>query len=173
MDQILIHPKASAEHGIFNDIALIQLNQTLDFDNQKHQYLTPICLSNQIDIDLSSYQCVITGWGRHNAEGLPSNSLQEAVVPIVNSTICFEKSGFKIDINTNLCADGLKRGGLGTCIGDSGGPLQCRLSDRKWYQFGIISWGISCAKPGIPDVFTKVSAYIDWIQEIVYESTIN
>ena len=164
MNQIVIHPKSSAEHGIFNDIALIKLNESLDF-KQEHKLLTPICLPKQIDIDLHSFKCVITGWGRLTADGLKPSALQEAVVPIVNSTECFQKFGFHIDVNTNLCAAGLRSGGLGTCSGDSGGPLQCQLTDKRWHQFGVISWGISCAKPGIPDVFTKVSAYINWIEE--------
>ena len=100
-------------------------------------------------------------------DGRYSDVLQEAVVPIVNSTVCFQRLGFRIDVNTNICASGLKGGGLGTCIGDSGGPLQCQLNNNQWFQFGITSWGSSCAKPGIPDVFTKVTAYYDWIQEVI------
>ena len=46
-----------------------------------------------------------------------------------------------------------------TCHGDSGGPL---VKDRK--LIGVISWGIPCAM-GVPDQHTRISSYLDWIQE--------
>jgi secreted trypsin-like serine protease len=145
---------------------LIQINQTLDL-NGEHKHLTPICLPNDTKIDLVSADCVITGWGYPKADGNATIILQEAVVPIVNSSVCFEIFGFRIDIKTCICAGDLKAGGLGTCHGDSGGPLQCKMSNDQWYQFGIVSWGKACANPGIPDIYTKVVAYNEWIEEVI------
>lgn len=48
--------------------------------------------------------------------------------------------------------------------GDSGGPLQCILQDGRWFLAGITSFGSGCAKPGYPDVYTKLSFYIPWIK---------
>ncbi len=79
--------------------------------------------------------------------------------PIYNLTRCRAKLRY-VD-STNVCAGGRTYGGV--CKGDSGGPLQCKSSDGKWYQVGITSWGVPCAQPGFPDVYTKVSAYYDWI----------
>jgi secreted trypsin-like serine protease len=45
----------------------------------------------------------------------------------------------------------------GTCVGDSGGGLQCKLSrNGPWILAGITSFGSGCAKAGYPDVFTNV-----------------
>jgi secreted trypsin-like serine protease len=72
-----------------------------------------------------------------------------------------------INNETNICAGGSSKGGKGTCKGDAGGPLQCQSADKKWYQIGITSWGKPCAKPGIPDVFTRVAYFRDWIEKTI------
>ncbi|KAF7459499.1 Hypothetical predicted protein [Marmota monax] len=52
--------------------------------------------------------------------------------------------------------------------GDSGGPLICHKKNNKtkWYQLGIISWGVNCGKKDIPGVYTKVSNYLLWIKRV-------
>ena len=56
--------------------------------------------------------------------------------------------------------------GKGTCKGDSGSPLVYRdLGDDPFYQVGIASFGnIKCGLDGIPGVYTKVEAYLPWIE---------
>lgn len=46
--------------------------------------------------------------------------------------------------------------------GDSGGPLICDGNLE-----GIVSWGISCAHPFYPGVYTKVRNYNRWIDWII------
>lgn len=52
--------------------------------------------------------------------------------------------------------------------GDSGGPLNCQNSDGSWAVHGIVSFGSSagCNYPKKPSVFTRVSAYISWINNV-------
>ena len=49
--------------------------------------------------------------------------------------------------------------------GDSGGPISCGVNGR-YYVMGAASWVASgCTTPGYPSVYTRVSKYLDWINE--------
>ena len=52
--------------------------------------------------------------------------------------------------------------------GDSGGPLACHaFFEDRWKLFGITSFGYRCAEPRTPGVYTKVTNYLQWIQNII------
>lgn len=52
---------------------------------------------------------------------------------------------------------------LGSCSGDSGGPLAVKdASGTKWLQAGIVHGGVGkCGEN--PGIYTRVSAFYDWI----------
>lgn len=54
--------------------------------------------------------------------------------------------------------------------GDSGGPLQIKNPNYlcMHLQIGVTSFGKFCGKKNLPGVYTKVSNYISWIEEIVW-----
>ena len=52
------------------------------------------------------------------------------------------------------------------CQGDSGGPLVCRRHN-KWVQYGIASFSTADNPADVPGIFTRVSAYVDWIKLIM------
>lgn len=37
----------------------------------------------------------------------------------------------------------------------------------EWYQAGIVSWGIRCAVPNTPGIYTKLPLYLNWIHEVM------
>jgi hypothetical protein len=60
-----------------------------------------------------------------------------------------------------VCA-GYQQGGVDTCQGDSGGPLESSVvptpPDLSTYRLvGITSWGVGCAEPDFPGVYTRVA----------------
>lgn len=64
-----------------------------------------------------------------------------------------------VSFNKNICT--LNGKDEGACKGDSGGPLVDTTSNQLC---GVVSWGVPCAK-GAPDVFTRVTAFTDWIEK--------
>ena len=92
-----------------------------------------------------------------------TSRLMEVTLPLVGEGACLDAyPGAEIDERT-LCA-GLKTGGVDSCQGDSGGPLVVQDGD-EWVQVGVVSWGVSCAKPGQYGVYTSTGAFADWVNE--------
>lgn len=59
--------------------------------------------------------------------------------------------------------------------GDSGGPLVCQdTPDSAWEVHGITSFGpTGCIMNKKPSVFTRSSAYIPWIENIIRRDIYN
>lgn len=50
--------------------------------------------------------------------------------------------------------------------GDSGGPFACTSAGETWEVHGIVSFGPQgCIQDKKPSVFTRVSAFSDWIED--------
>ena len=96
-----------------------------------------------------------------------SPDLRKATMPLVPTAECasaWEGVNSKIDQRT-LCA-AQPEGGAGECMGDYGGPAVVNVGSGEWRQVGISSWGpLACGVKGYPSVFTRVSAFGDWIQQ--------
>ncbi|KAI4827879.1 hypothetical protein KUCAC02_031241 [Chaenocephalus aceratus] len=110
--------------------------------------------------------CYITGWGRTSTGGSLSSQLKQAYLPMVDHKTCTSRSWWgSIVSDTMVCGGGGAESG---CNGDSGGPLNC-LVDGKYSVHGIASFVsvYGCNTPEKPTVFTRVSAYIDWMNMIM------
>ncbi|XP_011142410.1 chymotrypsin-1-like [Harpegnathos saltator] len=137
---------------IWNDIGLIQVDKDIVFGDN----VQPIALSTH-NFNKSNYPATLSGWGTTNYPGDAPNELQHIELMVIDQKECLNAS-FRVTSN-NICT--LNKKGEGACHGDSGGPL---VADGV--QIGVVSWGIPCAK-GRPDVFTRPSAYINWINKYI------
>ncbi|XP_006037530.1 mast cell protease 3-like [Alligator sinensis] len=101
--------------------------------------------------------CSVAGWGRTGVHIIrPSNKLQEVDLKMGDVEQCRRLySSFN---STLMICMGDSRDKKSSFKGDSGGPLVC-----KGIAQGIVSFGKHSGIP--PAVYTRVSAYIDWIEE--------
>ena len=90
----------------------------------------------------------------------------EAKIPIAADEECKKAYGDRVDPSRNICA-GFAMGGADACQGAGGGPLAAIDQVGRKYQVGITSWGEGCGKPGKYGVYTRVSAFADWITQTV------
>ena len=51
------------------------------------------------------------------------------------------------------------------CMGDSGGPMMCGQGHN--ILAGVTSWGEQTCSGTLPSVYTRVSAYLDWVRMYV------
>ncbi|XP_020636785.1 chymotrypsin-C [Pogona vitticeps] len=164
VEKTIVHEKWNSIL-IINDIALVKLAEAVPFS----ETIQPACLPPAASILPQDYPCYVTGWGRLFTNGPLADTLQQALLPVVDYSTCSKWNYWGSSVKeTMVCAggDGVKSG----CNGDSGGPLNCQ-SGNLWEVHGIVSFGsgLSCNLKNKPTVFTRVSAYIDWITEKMNE----
>jgi secreted trypsin-like serine protease len=109
----------------------------------------------------------IIGWGDTSAGGSSSDVLLKADVPVISDQRCGQ--AYPTELNPTepdkfyaasmVCAadpTGTPPDDAhDTCQGDSGGPLL--VPDGSFFALaGIVSWGIGCADPDAPGVYSRV-----------------
>ncbi|KAM8851302.1 uncharacterized protein prss56 isoform 2-T2 [Spinachia spinachia] len=164
VNRIIPHPKFNPK-TFNNDIALVELTSPVVLSNR----VTPVCLPSGMEPPTGS-PCLVAGWGSLYEDGPSADVVMEAKVPLLPQSTCKNTLGKELVTNTMLCA-GYLTGGIDSCQGDSGGPLiyQDRISGR-FQLHGITSWGDGCGEKGKPGVYTRVSAFSDWIQAEIQKS---
>ncbi|KAM9785616.1 chymotrypsin-like elastase family member 2A [Neosynchiropus ocellatus] len=160
--KIVVHEDWDS-YRIRNDIALIKLANPVKLSDS----IMPACLPANGETLPHDAPCYVTGWGRLWTGGPIADILQQALLPVVGHSTCSRYDWWGSLVTTKMiCAGG--DGELASCNGDSGGPLNCQNPDGSWDVHGVVSFGSSmgCNYPKKPSVFTKVSSYIPWINEV-------
>lgn len=154
IEKVISHPGWREYES--NDIALIKLKTPI-------ANVTPICLPSFTKYD----NLFVTGWGMTGKTGnkhlSKAQELMEVNVKEVNVMTCKEEYFPLVNPEREICAGGDKGG---SCMGDSGGPLQTRKNGRV-YQVGIVSFGTTdCSTISKePNVYERVTGQLRWIKE--------
>lgn len=140
-----------------NDLALLQLS------SKTTAPLSKLVTSAQMTSLVADATVTVVGWGRMGEGGSSSDVLREVSVPIISNDQCKTYQSYNAVTNNQICA-GLPQGGRDSCQGDSGGPLFMQLGPDT-VQVGLVSWGIGCARPNAPGVYTKIGNYLGWLRQ--------
>ncbi|XP_066988309.1 U21-ctenitoxin-Pn1a-like [Macrobrachium rosenbergii] len=138
------------------DIALLELEDDIYTSDPS---IHPICLAKEADIPFGG-KAVVTGWGTLQYGGAHPTTLQKVVLDVINITYCASLEQLPENISTVVCA---LTDYKDSCQGDSGGPLVAKTCSNHWVQIGIVSYGYQCARPKRPGIYTRVSAFREWI----------
>ncbi|KFO31425.1 Bridging integrator 2 [Fukomys damarensis] len=147
VQKIVKHPNWNANNVAAGyDIALLRLAKSVTLNSNVQLGALPqegVILANDTP-------CYITGWGMTKTNGQVSQTLQEAYLPSVSHAICSSSSYWGSIVKNTM--------------GDSGGPLHC-LVNGQYAVHGVTSFvsSLGCNVAKKPTVFTRVSAYISWI----------
>uniref|UniRef100_A0A8C5WVA4 Peptidase S1 domain-containing protein n=1 Tax=Laticauda laticaudata TaxID=8630 RepID=A0A8C5WVA4_LATLA len=153
-EKIIVHPSYNS-WLLDHDIMLIKLEKPAELSKS----VAPITLGYGCPA-VGTY-CLVSGWGNTLTDGVNyPDFLQCLYAPILSDEEC--KAAYPGQISESMVCIGYLEGGKDSCQGDSGGPVAC-----DGFLQGIVSWGIGCALPGYPGVYTKVCRYVDWIHETI------
>lgn len=165
---VYVHPEFYAG-TLYNDLAILKIDHDINFEKNPH--ISPACLPEKFE-DFTGNRCWTTGWGKDafGDFGKYQNILKEVDVPVISNPICenqMRKTRLGPSFNLHpgfICAGGEE--GKDACKGDGGGPMVCE-KHGKWQLSGVVSWGIGCGQAGVPGVYSRVSYYLDWINQVV------
>ncbi|XP_051155657.1 serine protease snake-like [Leptopilina boulardi] len=166
--RLIIHPEFRPRYS-YADIALIELEEEVQFG----LHLKPACLHVDDSVDVT--KLLASGWGTSYYGGDLNEYLLKTQLDVIENNYC--STIYKNSTNlpwgiddSFICAGDLTGNWKkDTCTGDSGSPLQNRHPNNCLYNIvGITSSGKFCGIDKIPGIYTRVAAYVDWIEEIVW-----
>ncbi|XP_050315723.1 serine proteinase stubble [Anthonomus grandis grandis] len=147
------------------DLALLRFYEPVQFQPN----IIPVCVP-KTDENFVGRTAYVTGWGRLYEDGPLPSILQEVSVPVINNSVCesmYRNAGYIEHIPHIFICAGWRKGGFDSCEGDSGGPMVIQREDKRFMLAGVISWGIGCAEPNQPGVYTRISEFREWINQIL------
>ncbi|XP_054159706.1 mite allergen Der p 3-like [Oppia nitens] len=140
-----------------NDIAVLILSAPFSFGENANI----IDISRSMDPRPNSI-VTVSGWGRISTSSYEvSETLKVANLSVISRRQCSDIWSPITVTNGMICAMDKYRS---ACNGDSGGPLV-----QNGVIVGVVSFGSSrCLHDRLPNVYTRVSTYANWIRSVVY-----
>lgn len=148
-----------------NDIAILNLETPIFANGDSIGYATLPDDTN--DNQYTGETCVMSGWGRTSSSNALPNNLMKASIGVISMDECNTRMAPVSGANVGpgqICLFSSTQN-IGSCNGDSGGPLNC---DDQSIVAGVTSWGISgggaCLQT-YPSVYTRTSYFRQWIRD--------
>ncbi|XP_068177209.1 ovochymase-2 [Antennarius striatus] len=158
------------------DIALVRL----DGDVNPSTEISYACLPSKEEVLPGGKKCYATGWGDetgNSTNAKVAEALNQVALPVVPYDTCKRMDYWWFQVKTSMicCGYTLPDELKSVCQGDSGGPLVCQDAPGSlWEVHGITSFGpIGCIMNKKPSVFTRSSAYIPWIENVIRRDIYN
>ncbi|KAG7280568.1 hypothetical protein CRUP_028294 [Coryphaenoides rupestris] len=142
-----------------SQLVMLQLESPV----QINERISQICLPPERFIVPEGTYCEIAGWGETKGTG-DETVLNVAHIPVLGNREC--NKYFRGRVRDNEMCTSSFQGGVGACERDYGGPLACQNSDC-WVLEGVIIPMRRCGHPGQPNIFIRVSVYVDWIKKVM------
>ncbi|XP_049856260.1 trypsin alpha-like [Schistocerca gregaria] len=159
VSQQVVHPDyAEVDNVAINDIAVFLLQSSFSLSGN----VQAISLPTAGSVPSAGSTATLSGWGSVSTGIIPNypDILQWVDVSIISNSECALLLGNSPLNDENICT-GPVNDGISACSGDSGGPLA-----QDGALIGVVSWGIvPCGSAGAPSVFTRVSAFLDFVNQ--------
>ncbi|KAM4637117.1 urokinase-type plasminogen activator-like [Discoglossus pictus] len=170
VEKIILHPKYSYETGAEdNDIALVKIRSASGQCASLTDSVQTVCLP-PAGLNLrDATQCEVSGYAIDPHNLIIASSLKTANVQLIPQSLCQSERYYGKYLNNNMLCAGDPEWKADSCKGDSGGPLTCEYNGQMML-YGIVSWGVGCATENKPGVYTRVTKYLPWINQIMAEN---
>jgi len=183
LEDFLPHEEFIQTNGnVHNDIALIRLPRPAQRNTGVQFACMPLSLPER-SLGVADETGEVIGWGYtksidailmsggdKDTHNIPVVTQQSATLPIISREECDDRWSLTGGLQPGqMCAGGVA---ADSCRGDSGGPLVMRMPTddnsgmvSPWVVTGVVSFGSRYCASGRPGVYTRVSEYVEWIQE--------
>jgi len=181
--EIITHPKFDSVRLSY-DLAVLKVDTKKDrfgdiqgkIDLLDTDDVNAACIpgcSNQFDYQFSNgtgVRCWVAGWGKDGIGGQFQVVQNRVDVPLMDPFTCQNRMqqalgrqagrNFKLS-ESEICAGGEE--GKDACDGDGGAPLVCQSKDNRWHVVGLVTWGVDCARKGVPGIYANIYNMLDFI----------
>ncbi|XP_011187217.1 serine protease persephone [Zeugodacus cucurbitae] len=161
-----VHPNYTLTSA-YNDIGLVELENDVNYSSLVY----PVCLFTAAAIPLNNTELYSTRWGVNGQNIVGAIHMRILPIPLCRDAYSkFANRLFADGIRTTqLCAHKVNQ--LRDECAVATGPMVLveDVGLNKYRLVGIDSFGIRC-RSHVPDVLTRISEYLDFIENIVWPS---
>ncbi|KAF6201160.1 hypothetical protein GE061_005607 [Apolygus lucorum] len=176
----MVHPNCSFERYLIYDFGVILVTDQFKESPTVHPFelvsleKLPFDLQTTGLINNKVTECFVAGWGATETDSHQHSQVSKgARMVILPDADCSDKLGrenvkfknFRFGDNAQMCSLSYGyRKNSSDCVGDSGGPFFC---GKK--VFGLVSYGYDCGFWDTPNVYAKLSYFVEWYSIMRYK----